>query len=180
MNPEKLDISKVLQAQFEHLPKPVQKAILSSHIEANLQVLAKKHQLHLDQWVRLENEVMMVLLGLRTITTLAEHIEAQTHITREAAMNLSTDISVTIFDPIRQELERELENPNAKAVEVSVDEESRQKALSIARKEEGNSVDSQPLQQVQSKQQTVNSGSVAATHTPPKSLASDPYREQVS
>lgn len=169
MNQKQIDIEAALKAQFAELPKAVQKAILSSHVEASLQALAKKYQIHLDQWVHLENEVMMVLLGLRTIGSLAGHIEEEAEVDKATAEALANDISDTVFEPIREELARELAHPDAQPKEESVDEHFRQQALAEAHQAERTADGQQP---------TISSK--GEQNTPPRSLDTDPYREPVA
>ena len=165
MDENDIDLPKVLKEQFDALPKPVQKAIFSSHLEEHLKKLADENKLHLDQWVGLENEVMMVLLGLRSIETLADYIRDETKVPQETAERLAQSISEEVFDPIREELERELSGQSAPPVEQSPNETARQQALTAARKED----DIVPI----------TSEITTPTPTQPKTLGSDPYREPV-
>jgi len=153
MEPQELDISKILKERFALLPKVVQQSILSSQVEEHLRALAQKHKLHLDQGVNLENEVMMVLLGLRPITELAAHIQEETNSTKEQSEAIALDASELIFEPIREELERELKKPNTQTEETD---------------SESNSDGSEP-------------GAPRSVHSTPSSVRTtiegDPYRE---
>ena len=62
---------------------------------------------------------MLAVLGLQNVADLAHNIETEVGVTKEVAESLAQDISATIFEPIRQELERELSHPAAKTEEVS-------------------------------------------------------------
>jgi len=104
-----------LKEQFAKLPKVVQDAILSANVEKQLRSLADKHKLHLDQWGALENEVQLTLLGIQPTENLAKNIKAEIGATDEVAEALAADISEAVFEPIRQQLERELGNENAVA-----------------------------------------------------------------
>jgi hypothetical protein len=162
---QELDISAVLKQRFALLPKAVQHAILSSNIERHLQELSKEHKLHLDQWVNLENEVMMVLLGLRPLDELSGRIRAETGVSAEDAAHIAQKVSESIFEPIRRELERELSNPNAKPEEVSPEEARRQEMLAEAHAEEAR--DQAP-------------DAAAAPAAPAPKLQGDPYREPIA
>jgi hypothetical protein len=108
-----------LKERFEKLPKSLQDAITSADIEQHLRGLSDKQKLHLDQWNKLENEVMLTLLGLERAEDLTDNIEKHVGVTRDIAITLSGDIMQTVFNPVRAELERSLEHPDAQAKSVS-------------------------------------------------------------
>jgi len=56
----------------------------------------------------------MTLLGFQSTDKLAINIQNEVGVPEETAKNLSADISRLVFDPIRQELERQLEHPQPK------------------------------------------------------------------
>ncbi|OGG57956.1 hypothetical protein A2853_03460 [Candidatus Kaiserbacteria bacterium RIFCSPHIGHO2_01_FULL_55_17] len=112
-------VQSELKEIFAGLPRPIQDAITSSDVQKKLRELADTHKLHLDQWQWLENEVMMALLGMMPIEDLQESIKSGVKVPDEVAAELTEAISKIVFEPIRQELERELEHPDAKGKEVS-------------------------------------------------------------
>ena len=100
-----------LQARFKALPKALQNAITSVEVEEKLRGLSETHKLHLDQWQSLENEVMLALLGFQPIENLETNLKKEVGLADDAAAALAGDIAETIFQPIREELERELGEP---------------------------------------------------------------------
>lgn len=114
-----IELKQELAERFKSLPKPVQDAINSADMEAHLRTLANTHKLHLDQWEILENDVMLTLLGFQKPEDLERELKNDLSIDSETARMLAADISQVVFDPIRKELERELEHPEAQAKEVS-------------------------------------------------------------
>jgi hypothetical protein len=84
-----------------------------------LREMEKKYGLHVDQWAKLENQIMMTVLGISDPQTLVDDVVEEVVIDRSLAQTIVDDVAVTIFKPIREELERQLENPNAKTEEVS-------------------------------------------------------------
>ena len=70
-------IEDKLQERFLALPKAVQEAISSSDVEKHLRELSEVHKLHLDQWQKLENEVMLTLLGLEEAENLEENLKKE-------------------------------------------------------------------------------------------------------
>lgn len=104
-----------LQDRFKQLPKPIQNAITSADVQKQLRELADTAKLHVDQWQILENDVMLTLLGFQETEKLAEHLQHDLEVPAGLAASLAENISKIVFDPIREELERELDNPDAKA-----------------------------------------------------------------
>lgn len=115
-------LDAVMQERFTKLPKVVQDAITSADVQKHLQELAKTHKLHLDQWTTLENEVMMVLLGIESTSAMQANIQKEVGVDAETATALANDISGIVFAPIRQELERQLDHPAAQE-EIKTDTE---------------------------------------------------------
>lgn len=126
---EPQDLKEILKQRFKELPPPVQRAIVSEDISKNLRQLSDVRKLHLDQWEKLENEVMMALFGITPIDELQGKIQKELRVSAETSAELSAEISRIVFEPIRQELERELEHPEAKAKEVSGVEAARTQVL---------------------------------------------------
>lgn len=122
-------LKQQLQQRFQELPSVVQSAILSVKVEDRLRGLANTHKLHLDQWEILENEVMLTLLGFQIIEDLEKNIQQQVQVSTNLAHTLAEAANREIFEPIRQELERQLEHPDAQAKEVSAVEAARDQAL---------------------------------------------------
>ena len=123
------ELNEQIQERFKELPKVVQDAITSADVEKRMRVLADTHKLHLDQWQSLENEVMLALLGFQPVEDLQSNIKAEVGMTEEEAAALAADISKIVFEPIRGELERQLEHPEAKAEELTATESARKEIL---------------------------------------------------
>lgn len=124
------NFEKALKERFAQLPEPLQKAITSAEVTKKLRELATSHQLHLDQWESLENEVMLALLGFQPVEDLEKNIKNEVNLEQNTAQTLAADINKAIFEPIRQELERQLGYPEAKNEETSDMEKLRQDVLS--------------------------------------------------
>lgn len=110
MDPE---IQREIKNRLEKLPKVVRDAITSADTSANLRKLSETHKLHLDQWEILETQVMLTLLAFQELEDLPINIEKNVGVSHEIAEELAIDISRIIFEPIREELERELDHPDA-------------------------------------------------------------------
>jgi hypothetical protein len=130
MADEQNTIEERLGEQFKNLPKVVQDAITSADVQKHLRELADTQKLHLDQWQALENEVMLALLGFQPPEDLAKNIKSEVGVSDDIAAALAAGISKIVFEPIRQELERQLEHPEAKAEQLSDVETARRSELS--------------------------------------------------
>lgn len=126
---QKEELEKKLQERFAQLPKVVRDAVASADVEQHLRDLANIHKLHLDQWEKLENEMVLALLGFQQIDNLQENIKNEVHVDDATAAALAADISRVVFEPIREELERMLEHPEAKEKEISDVEAARAQVL---------------------------------------------------
>ncbi len=132
MSDDKKTLDVELKERFAQLPKVVQNAITSAEVEKLLRSLADTQKLHLDQWQSLENEVMMALLGVQPIGNLQENIGKEVGVSADVAKTLAENINKIVFEPIRQELERQLEHPEAQAKQVSTIEAARAETLAGA------------------------------------------------
>lgn len=100
------EINQMVKEAFAKLPAVVQSAITSAEIQKRLRGLSQKHQLHLDQWEQLENEVLMIVMGIQPTELLEENIVKEVGVDAAVAKVLAADISDAIFDPIRRQLEQ--------------------------------------------------------------------------
>ena len=117
MNDQELQQS--LADRLKQLPRVVQDAILSADVQAHMRELASYHKLHFDQWQVLENNVMLTLLGFQEPEDLADNFEKDLGVDQATADALAIDVSEHIFEPIRAELEKDLQY----AVETDIPEE---------------------------------------------------------
>ncbi len=123
-------IEKEIQDRIGQLPTVVQDAIASADTTAHLRELSTTHQLHIDQWQILENQVMLTLLAFQEPEDLSKNIEEQVKVSHETANILAEDISRVIFEPIREELERQLDHPDAQAKsETGVEQVTREQLV---------------------------------------------------
>ncbi|PCI89627.1 hypothetical protein COB18_03700 [Candidatus Kaiserbacteria bacterium] len=98
----KEDKNDAIKKRFAELPAIVQQAITDASIETKLRALAETHKLHLDQWVLLENQIMLTLIGLEDPKNMAKNIAAKVGVSDEIAKKLVADIAAQVFQPIRK------------------------------------------------------------------------------
>jgi hypothetical protein len=183
----------LIRERFAALPQVVQNAITSADVQKHLRSLAEKHKLHLDQWETLENEVHMTLLGIKPSDQLVDNIQSEVGVDNTVARSLAADISNEVFEPIRAELERQLDHPEAKAEATSGVEDMGAQVL--ATHEDAPAAPAAPVVQATpvvpatppAAQNTVKveRASLSATYAPKvasherRTIEGDPYREQL-
>lgn len=187
MDPEKTELQKKLAERFAELPKVVQNAITSAEVEKHMRELADTHKLHLDQWDLLENEVMLTLLGFQSTDSLPTNIEKEVGVDHATASALAAGISKIVFEPIRTELERELEHPDAAGAATSGVDTMRTQMLAGEATKAAPPAPLLPATPPPPKNEVkVERASIPATYAPQvasrerKTVAGDPYREQLS
>lgn len=104
------DIEKKIQERFAALPESVKEAIDDASVEQKLRALASTYKLHLDQWVLLENEIMLTLLGIEDPEDMARNISKEVGIDDSTAKKLVADIALQIFKPIREQMQITLDS----------------------------------------------------------------------
>ena len=129
MDPTDQDFERKFAERLAQLPQVVQDAIAGADLEKRLRALADSRQLHLDQWELLENEVKLALLGFEDVENLPKNLEEVVGVDAETAAALARDVSAAIFEPIREELERQLGHPQAQEEEMTDVEKARQEIL---------------------------------------------------
>ncbi|HUO50379.1 MAG TPA: hypothetical protein VMU25_02340 [Candidatus Paceibacterota bacterium] len=171
MSSENTAVSDKLQQRFQTLPKAVQDAIQSADVEKRMRALAETQKLHIDQWQALDNEVLLTLLGFQRVENLQENIQKEVGVDSTTAATLTENISKIVFEPIREELERYLSHPDAKAKEVSDVEAARTAALAS---ENGSPVVTPKAVRTSAVSESYKAGNASSQR---KDVHNDPYRE---
>src|SRR5258708_2344229 len=114
---EQKTLVETVEERLAQLPKVVQNAIKSGDVKEHMQKLAERHKLHVDQWESLEREVQFTLLGFQPTEELEQNLKSEVGVTDEKAHELAVAIGESVFEPIREALERELDHPDAKATQ---------------------------------------------------------------
>ncbi len=177
-----LTLDEELRSRFAQLPKVVQAAITSAEVEQHLRVLATTYKLHLDQWQVLENQVILALLGALPVRELPERISKTVGVDKKLASVLANDISQTVFEPIRQELERQLEHPDAQEKQLTGTEAAREQLIG-AEKKDSAPVAPPPTPPTPTVEAAIARAPASGAYKPGeasavrKSVVDDPYRE---
>ena len=174
------DVSNEIKERFFQLPHAVRNAISSASVEKHLRELSESYQLHFDQWEKLENEVMLALLGFQPAENLKHNIQREVGISAEVAQALANGISEHIFEPIRQELERETETLSAQERALEPQAESPQE-MPIPAAEILPATPPTPRPEARAVRASLSAVYKAGEMSSARAIiAEDPYREQIA
>ena len=84
----------------------MKEAISSVDLREKIKKIADKNKLHIDQAGNLENETMLVMLGLEPTDDYKENIRRELNITRDRAQAVTADVDKEIFSAIRESLRK--------------------------------------------------------------------------
>jgi len=120
MDEKEKTFDSIIEERFAELPEAVQQAVTDASVEEKLRELSSKYKLHLDQWVLLENEIMLTLLGLENPKDMAKNVAKEVNIDEELAQKLVNDIAVQVFKPIREQMQGHLDSESIQRKSVAV------------------------------------------------------------
>lgn len=86
------------------MPHKVREALLHIDSSKYIQALAAKHQLRIDQAGVLEEEAMLIMLGLESPSMFMNNLIQQGHIPPSVAAAIVGDINKDVFEKIRHDL----------------------------------------------------------------------------
>ena len=157
----------MITKRFSQLPDAVQQAVTDASVEKKLRTLAQKHKLHLDQWVLLENEIMLTLLGLEDPENMVGNVAKEVGVDEASAQKIVNDIAREVFNPIRETLQRSLTHDTRKRPSIPVGAGART---------------TPPLKKVQSQKTAPSDTSnyrLGESSFERRDVQDDPYRESI-
>jgi hypothetical protein len=98
------DTKDQIEQRIEELPQDVRDAALSAQLGEHLREIGQKHNLHIDQIGKLEDEAMLVMLGFFDPAQFNKQLEEQLAVTPENASAIAADVNSAVFAPIRESL----------------------------------------------------------------------------
>lgn len=93
-----------LKERFSLLPRELQEAILAADLREKLKVVTDTHRLHIDQAGALENETILVMLGLEPLEDYRANLARELGVPEALAAAIERDVNRLIFLPIRESL----------------------------------------------------------------------------
>ena len=114
-----------IQAQFEKLPKELQKAISSQEVLNTIQAIGKKYELMIDQVGDLVDQVVLVILGFAKASTFVSDLSDRLSIDAKLSQMIATDINSQVFSTIKTQM-REIEEKSKKSEDAAraIDEQT--------------------------------------------------------
>ena len=104
------ETKKLIQEQYAKLPKQLQEAIQSSHVNEMISAIAAQNKLHVDQIEVFENEVMMLMMGFTDPIEFVGELQKSLGLTADIALKIATDTNEQILLPIRERMEHPSES----------------------------------------------------------------------
>ncbi len=100
------ELTQQIQARLAELPLDVRQAVESAGLDSHVQTIGNKHQLHIDQTGKLQNETLLVMLGFTSTSDFVGNLAAHVGVPAEKASAIAADINNEIFGPIRESLKK--------------------------------------------------------------------------
>ncbi|NBD73999.1 hypothetical protein GVX82_03075 [Patescibacteria group bacterium] len=95
------DVQKKIQQRYLELPPEIQDMVTDEKTRAYIVELGKRHGVHVDQLGILENELLIIMLGLDTPANLPDHLAARAHIPKETAAEIAQEVDQRLLTPLR-------------------------------------------------------------------------------
>ncbi len=117
------DLTKQIQERMAELPPDVRNAITSADFGKKVQAIGARHQLHIDQIGRLQDEVLLVMLAFSAPGDFVPNIVEQLHIQEDMANIIADEVSNDILGPIRESIRTFMEERAAQQIRTSLEHE---------------------------------------------------------
>ncbi len=100
------DNSKLIQARYLQLPPEIQDLITADRTRKFILELGKRNGVHVDELGILENEILIVMLGLEDPARLPAQLRARAHFSEEKASAIAAEVDKQLLAPLRSAYER--------------------------------------------------------------------------
>lgn len=172
MNDSKQELDAIVQS----LHPVIKSAIQSSKINIFLQSLVKKYKIPLDKFNGLEAAVLMVLVGALRSEDVVQTFVSDIGIEKSIADTLASDLNVGIFAPIREEIERQLDHPDAKEkVGTPIEDMTSEILKTVSENSAPTTAQTQQDALITTDTTSYHAGTPSTAR---KDVHNDPYREQ--
>ncbi|MGC9602431.1 MAG: hypothetical protein ABSE76_01670 [Minisyncoccia bacterium] len=108
--------SDEIQKLIDALPPEVKALLYSPQMDAVIQQIGTKHQLHIDQIGELESEVAAAMIGISQLQELPQNISDTLEVDMTKSNAIVADINLLLLDKIRDAMKK---TDNGKSVIVS-------------------------------------------------------------
>ncbi len=101
-----IESQKLMQEQFSKLPTELQAALKSPQLHEKIRIIGSKHQLHIDQMGKLEDEVVMFMMGFTEPEEFMSQLVNDLSVSTTTAGDIAVDIGKEIMVPIRGSMKK--------------------------------------------------------------------------
>jgi len=121
------NVIEILETQFDKLPESLQAFIVSGNFKESIKNIRVSLNLDDKKQTVIENETLMVLLGLESLSDLEKNLKDNAGLTQERALNVVKEIAEKMISPVETDLREFLEEELREELqEENVGKESRQ------------------------------------------------------
>ncbi|HRY30818.1 MAG TPA: hypothetical protein P5328_00260 [Candidatus Paceibacterota bacterium] len=110
--------NQIIIERFRALPKSIQEAIVNSHWEQKIRIIAQKNNLVIGDASVLETETFLVMLGITSPRDYMNKLRQELNLSPEVLSKIVNSVEEEIFQNIKQQL-IELEEEEKKAEEAA-------------------------------------------------------------
>ncbi len=114
------DLQNNLQETFQSLPKELQEAISAADLPRKLEAVTKDNKLMIDQAGKVQNETVLVLLGLEPLENYVDNLVKNVGLSKETAEAVANDVNELIFKNVRKTLEKISEEDKTAETEETI------------------------------------------------------------
>lgn len=107
---DELTLEENIRQILPTLPLPIQKFFEQRKLGETARRLMERYALHIDRGTILEQELMLLLLGLKNPDEFTEDLYAQLPISKQTVLDIIADINKEVFIPLREEEMKSKEN----------------------------------------------------------------------
>jgi hypothetical protein len=96
----------LIKEYYNKLPPALQQTIMSPDLEKKINRIAAAFNLDEDKQAILENEVIMVLLGLEMLKDFTSNLQRELETTYQMAAEIAGQVQFLVFAPLREVIEK--------------------------------------------------------------------------
>lgn len=110
---EEKNIKQMVEERLEEIPPQVKKAILESNWEEDVRRISEKYRLRIDQGNVLENQVLLLMLGLQSVDNFFEVLGETIENEDNKLENILDEVEANIVAKIRDVLQKDMSEEEA-------------------------------------------------------------------
>ena len=106
--------NELIHEKFKKVPEKIQDILSGPDTTRQIQEIAKKHGLHIDQMALLSDEIMFLMLGIEPGSEFINNIRKYVRTDKATAQELASEINRVLLSPVRNLLQsQQMGRPHA-------------------------------------------------------------------